>query len=555
MMPTAAVIEVPDSTDATIGLLRGLRHGHVRKQAASVAYWLYLAGLTVLVYGGWLVAAIVRAIRRPQPPAADTAAVLRAVPAGLCALALLVIVVLLWEAGWRGPVTVSQPTADWLLDTPVRRARLLRPRYRVSILTRLLAGAATGLVPAAVLMSAGLGRGGTGRSLRLAGATMLGTALLAALGTGMAALAEARPGWRSWRAAKLIAGGAAAGAAVVAALAAVASLPSLVGSVLLWSGPWGWAAQAPVALSGGSAPLWPVALGLLALTSAVAVAAGDRAAAAVSASALRARARTIGSMSAAVANLDARRVTAAYRAMAGGYSRVRFILGPPLRKELVIPWRDVVALARAPSRLAWAAALSLAAAGLGALATQAPRSGLLPLAGALSLGYLAAAGFCEGARLDADDPRRSSQLPFRYDRLVWWHAIVPCLLLAVLGGIPAAALAAAAGKVRLVPLIAVAVLVLVSGALVNAYRGPLEAEALSYGFETPFGSTGSITVALWYITGPLLSVGPLIWLSYHAISASGRGAVIGPVVVSLVLAAWLGAIATRRARRLHAAGA
>ena len=38
MMPTAAVIEVPDSTDATIGLLRDLRHGHVRKQAASVAY-------------------------------------------------------------------------------------------------------------------------------------------------------------------------------------------------------------------------------------------------------------------------------------------------------------------------------------------------------------------------------------------------------------------------------------------------------------------------------------------------------------------------------------
>ena len=142
-------------------------------------------------------AAIVRALRRPQPPLADTAAVaLRAVPAGLCALALLVIVALLWEAGWRGPVTVSQPTADWLLDTPVRRARLLRPRYRVSILTRLLARAVTGLVPAAVLMSAGLGRGGTGHSLRLAGATMLGTALLAAFGTGVAALAEARPGWR-----------------------------------------------------------------------------------------------------------------------------------------------------------------------------------------------------------------------------------------------------------------------------------------------------------------------------------------------------------------------
>ena len=134
--------------------------------------------------------------------------------------------------------------------------------------------------------------------------------------------------------------------------------------------------------------------------------------------------------------MDARRVTAAYRAMTGGYGRVGFTLRPPLRKELVLPWRDLVALARAPSRLAWAAVLSLAAAGLGSLAAQAPRSGLLSLAGALSLGYLAAAALCEGARLDADDTRRSAQLPFRYDRLVWRHAIVPCLLLAVLARPP-----------------------------------------------------------------------------------------------------------------------
>jgi Family of unknown function (DUF6297) len=548
MMPSA-VIGVPDSTDATIRLLRELRHGHVRKQAASFAYWLYLAGLTVLVYGGWLVAAIARALRHPQPPVTDTAAVLRALPAGLCALALLVIVALLWEAGWRGPVTVSQPTADWLLGTPVRRDRLLRPRYRASVLARLLAGAALGLVPAAVLLSVGLG-GGTGRSLRLAGATMLATALLAGLGTGVAALAEARPEWQSRRAAAPIAG-AAALAAVVATLAAVASVPSLVGSVLLWSGPWGWAAQAPVALSGGSAPLWPAALALLAVAAAAAVVAGDRAAAAVPASALRARALTMGSMSAAVANLDARRVSAAYRAMTGGYGRVAFTLRPPLRRELVIPWRDLVALARAPARLGWAAALSLAAAGLGSLAAHAPRSALLPLAGALSLGYLAAAALCEGAGLDADDTRRSGQLPFRYDRLVWRHAIIPCLLLAVLGGIPSAALAVAAGKAWLVPLVAVAVLVLVSGALVNAYRGPLEAESLSYGIETPFGSTGGIAIVLWSVTGPLLSVGPLIWLSYRALTAASHSAVIGTVVVSLILAASLGAVAARRARRLR----
>jgi hypothetical protein len=195
--------------------------------------------------------------------------------------------------------------------------------------------------------------------------------------------------------------------------------------------------------------------------------------------------------------------------------------------------------------------LSWAAIGLGALAVHAPHSALLPLAGALSLGYLAAGNLCEGARLDADDTRRSSQLPFRYDSLVWWHAIVPCLTLAAVGGIPAAVLAVASGRAGLLAVVVVAILVLVGGALVNSYRGPLEAESLSYGFETAFGNSGGIMVTLWYVTGPLLAVGPLILLSYRAISAAGHGAIAEVVILSLILAAWLGSIARRRARKLR----
>jgi len=547
-----AGLDVPDSTDATLGLLRELRRGHVRKQAASLAYWLYVGGLVLLIYGGWLVSAVVLALRHPPPAAADAVALQRGVPAGLCALALALMAALVWDARWRGPVTVGQPTADWLLDTPVHRGRLLRPRFRTSAVTRLLVAAVAGLVPAALLLSAGLSgvsARSPGHSVRLAGAAMLSTALLAVLGTGLAALAEARPGGPP-RAATPVAALAAVAAAVIAAIAATAGLPSAVSTILLWSGPWGWAAQGPVALSGGAAPFWPAATVLLAAVAAAAVIAGDRAAATVPAAALRARARAIGSMSAAVANLDNRGVGAAYRAATGGYSKIRPTLPMPLRRELVLPWRDLTALLRAPSRLAWATLLALGAVGLGALAVHAPHSALLPLAGALALGYVAAASLCEGARLDADDTRRSALLPFRYDSLPLWHAIVPCLVLAVVGGVPAAILAVAAGRAALVAVVAVVILVLVGGALVNAYRGAFEGESLASGFETPFGNTSGILVVSWYLTGPVLAAGPLILLCDRALTAR-PGGVTTVVVLSLALAAWLASIAARRARRLR----
>jgi len=182
---------------------------------------------------------------------------------------------------------------------------------------------------------------------------------------------------------------------------------------------------------------------------------------------------------------------------------------------------------------------------------HAPQASLLPLAGALSLGYLAASMLCEGAKHDADNARRSAQLPFRYDTLVWWHAVLPCLLLGLAGSLPAAVLALAAGKAWLLALAAVCPLVLTGGALVNCYRGQFQAEALSTGFETPFGNSGGIVVVLWAITGPLLAVAPLVWLYYRAVSAPGTGPVAQAVVLSLALAGWLGSIAARRARRLR----
>lgn len=546
--PTAVV--VPDSTAQTFDLLAELRRGRIRKQAANVAFWLYLIGLLILSYGSWLVVAIVRALQHPPAPFADTPDLLRAAPAGLAALALLVLLCLLWDARWRGPVTVTAATADWLLDTPVRRDRLLAPRYRRSVLTCMLAGAAAGLVPTALLLAAGLAGSGVGHSLRLASLAMLNTALLAGFGTGLAAWTEAHPADRLQRSAMPATGTTVAALAGLAALTAAARLPAVIGTVLLWSGPWGWAAQGPAALASVSAPLWPIATILLALAAAGAIAIGDRAAAVVPAAALRARARTIGDMSAAILNLDARRVTTSYRGAIGAYGRVRLRIRMPLIRQLVLPWRDVTALARAPYRLAWSVLLALAAVGLGALAVRTPHAALLSLIGALIFGYLAAAGLCEGARLDGDDPRRSAQLSFRYDRLVWLHAIVPCAALILVVGGPTAALAVATGQLALLPLVAVTIAVLVGGALVNSFRGQLEAEMFS-GFETPMGNSSGVTIALWYVTGPLLAIGPMIVLYYRAIGPAGTHKLAQSTVLAAALACWLWLIAARRARRLR----
>ena len=48
MTVTRDPIAVPDSTTATFSLLRELRRGRGRKQAASAAYWAYLIAIIVV---------------------------------------------------------------------------------------------------------------------------------------------------------------------------------------------------------------------------------------------------------------------------------------------------------------------------------------------------------------------------------------------------------------------------------------------------------------------------------------------------------------------------
>jgi hypothetical protein len=401
---------------------------------------------------------------------------------------------------------------------------------------------------------------------------MVSTALLFALGTGAAGLIERYQVAARWlrRATPAVI----AAAAVFGGLAAWAALgqpPAALTSIVLWSGPWGWAAQGMIGLTGGgggfaggaggagfaggaggagsAAPLWPLALALLGVAALAAVAAAYRSAAEVPGAALRARARTLGAMSAAVLNMDTRGVANAYAGTASP-GRARLRLPPPRRRELVLLWRDLLALARTPSRLVGAAALALL--GVGLIAVVAGHGGsasLVPVGCALALGYLAAAWLCEGARLDAEDTRRSENLPFRFTSLAWWHAAVPALVLLVVTGLPVLALALATGDLRFLPLLAVTVAVLVAGALVNVFRGEF-APDLFAGVDTPVGNTAAFRIIFWYAWGPLLAVVPMALLLSRAIGPARPGQLASSVVIGAALAVGLAAYAARRAARI-----
>jgi len=551
-------VPVPDSTGPTFALLRELRRGQARKQAASIAFWIYLVLFIVAVWGGSLIVAAYRALHHPPPPTAASLRWLHAAPAGLTALALLVLLTLLRDALWRGPVTVPGATVDWLLGTPVDRRRLLRPRFRLSAAGAVLAGAAVGIVPAAALVALGLGGRDGADVLRLTGAGMLSGALLFAVGTGLAGLVERHQAAWPWvRRATPVALAAAAVLGGLAAWAAFGTLPPAVGTAALWSGPWGWAAQGVVALAGQAVPAagiavpgWPVGTALLAAAALAALAAAQQAAAGVPAAALRARARTLGAMSAAALSMNTRGVAAAYGA-AGQPRRARLRLPPPRRRQLVLLWRDLLALARAPARLAAAVAVAWLAVGLIAAASHGRQVSLVPVGCALTLGYLAAAWLCEGARLDADDPRRSAQLPFRFESLPWWHAAVPCLILLAAAGLPVLAACLASGDLRPLALLLVTAPVLVTGALVNVFRPSLTPE-MFVGFETPVGNTAVLTIVFSYALGTVLAVLPMTVLVSSAIRSPSPGSLLRAVVIGAGLAAGLGAYAARRARALRA---
>ena len=190
--------------------------------------------------------------------------------------------------------------------------------------------------------------------------------------------------------------------------------------------------------------------------------------------------------------------------------------------------------------------------GLFAAASHGRQVSLVPVACALTLGYLAAAWLCEGARLDADDPRRSAQLPFRFESLAWWHAAVPGLVLLVAGGVPVLAACVAAGDLRPLALLAVTVPVLVAGRWSTCSARHFS-PGLFAGADTPLGNTAAHQHRRSGTRGARSSRWlPMTVLVSSAIRSPGPGSLVRAVVIGAALAAGLGGYAARRARRLRA---
>ncbi|OON80880.1 DUF6297 family protein [Streptomyces tsukubensis] len=495
-------------TDDTFAHLRRIRADHRSQERGDKAFILYVITLFVGGYGGLFALHLVeRAADNPGGPAIGPwTAALAPMLMGGASLALLVMG---RSARWAGPVLLDAPTVSWLLPHPVRWERLLRPKFRAV----LIKGGASGAVVGAFL---GLTPflAGAGESLPGLGAGVAAGAVFGVLTVAAAVLIETRPAMRQGR-----------WSLPLAALTLMFAVQALlawrgIGSswwrtVDLWSGPWGWCVR--VLTDGAAGDLgiaWGLALVLLlAVTVAVAVRAHHELRL-LSGESLRTRSRTVQGVTGAVNTVDLRAARLATRSAVRRGGRASWYLrrgplaallsSPPRRAVLLVPWRDAVGLASAPSQLAWTVvwwACGLTAATIMAT-TDATVATAASLIVTLVAGYLAAGSLTEPARTDSDDLRRSRLLPYTYQNLMLLHSLLPIVLLAALGGLGVGALALwglplAPGVVMLM-----AVPAWVTAALVSANRGSMP-QSLFVGEDTMWGNTSPLKVVLWHSRAPL----------------------------------------------------
>lgn len=500
--PAATDAHWDELTADTLAYLHRVRRTHRRQRRGSIVFWLYAALLILGFYGFTFGRYAIEAVSTGQPSGAVAPQVLAALSVGSPAIFGLVLLAAVRDATWRGPIGVDTAAAAWLLPLPIRWGRLLRPRLWRAVGGAAAVGAGTGAACGLVLSMRGLGTPGATIVAGLAAGVAI-----AVLATAAGALVErfgAAAGVRRWTLPLWL----------FPVACAVAAVPAGMGyqlgwarRALLWSGPWGWAAQPLVAAVGGSVPGWPFATALLAATTVLALFAADRAARGLAGSTVRARARAVGGVTDAMRALQPRRARLAMRSAQGPKTPHRLRLPPPRSRFWLLPWRDVTALLRNSARLGWCL-LWMASAHLLAM-LAAITGGVAVVLLSVIAAYLAAAQLVEPARLDADDTRRSALLPYRYASLALAHAAVPVVLL-VIGNMLAVGLSALAGAPVLPGLLVLtAAPCLVGAALVGAYRGELPQRLLvrlHTGMDTPLGDPTPVAVVVWYSRGLLAAL-------------------------------------------------
>lgn len=217
----------------------------------------------------------------------------------------------------------------------------------------------------------------------------------------------------------------------------------------------------------------------------------------ISVSALRRRATVASSVATSLVMLHLRQARAGLPALKESRSRPAVRLPVPRHPWLLVPWRDATALLRATGRLGWAAVWTTTAVALTVTMTQVPaKARELVCVIALVAQYLAAAQLTEPTRLESDDVRRSTGLPWTARQLALWHAVVPTVLLYAGLGVGAAVCAPAGVARPGLAVLAAAVPAFVGAALVSSCRG-----VVHDGTYSPLRLIGQLaagTVGLWW---------------------------------------------------------
>ncbi|MGW1138982.1 DUF6297 family protein [Streptomyces zhihengii] len=523
--------------------VRGAHRARRRRSAAFAAYLLLLFG------GVWGVPVLLAGARLARSGAGhDPVArpLLQFLPLWSAALMALCTLLVVRSAAWRGPVVVDGATVSWLLPQPVARGPLLLPRLASSAavggLLGTLSGGALGHLVAAA-------SGTPWPQATAAGAWAgLGTALT---GTALGAVSvrhERRPlrGRRAWSA---VCHGIVAVLGLLSVVALTSGLPGWAATAAAWLLPWGWAAQPLAAAAAGTAPYWWAATALWAAAVGACVLWAVRAVPEIPAESLRLRATVADRVSASLFTLDLRRTRSVIHSVHRRGPVRPAPLPAPRVPWLVMPWRDALALARAPGRLGWGcvwSALSTAALVQGA---ERPGSAMVASAVAVWALYLAAAQFAEPARLESDDVRRGALLPYTAGALALWHALVPTVLLAATTTLGMLVCAVVGRWTPGLAPVAAAVPAAVGAALVGAYRGPVPFHLL-LGAQTPMGDTAPVQTAVWYLRGLLALMAVAVPVVGDALAAGGAG----PSGAGWLLVCGAGGLfwAHRTARRLQA---
>ncbi|MET8753097.1 hypothetical protein ABZW32_23775 [Streptomyces sp. NPDC004667] len=535
-------------TDETLAFLYEARASTRRSKRRSNAFVLYCVALAAVFWGVPLLVAAARSGRRGGWHGTASDHLLAGLPVTVPALLALVTLLVARSAVWRGPVLVDLPTVSWLLPLPVLRGPLLLPRFyasaRVAAVVGLVGGGLLGYLLSLAGSAAWLPATAAGA---WAGTATALTAVAAGLLVERFDRAVTRHGSRI----RAVAWTLAAGSLALCAFAVLRVPNELCGSLVLWSGPWGWAAQPLVTVAGHPTPGWIPGTVLSAAFTLTALLLARRDAPNIPTEALRNRATVASRVAASVYSLDLRQARSAARGPRGQRSGPALRLPVPRSRWLLVPWRDATGLLRAPGRLLWAALWGTAALALGTAAPHAGPDGQVALcAAALVAEYLAAAQLTEPARIDSDDTRRSANLPYAFRALALWHACVPGVLLLAWLGAGNAVAGLTGWWTPGGALLLAAVPAMVGAALVSSYRGAVPGHLL-IGADTPMGNTAVLQTGLWYARGPLaasvLSAPVLVTVQRH--HQLGAGHVLWLLAVGAAGMWW----ARSTAHRLHGA--